>query len=140
MYQQDYILRMVDMFGEMIAVILGLIKKGEYKQASLRLDKIYYDMLKQDSSFFHRIPEEELTNKLLNEHNFTNGHLEILAGLFDAEAELKLAQGNRTESLEYSRKSLIIYEFIDKEFKIYSQERIDRMSAIRERLESLQKN
>jgi len=138
MYQKDYILRMVKMFGEMIAAILGLIKKGEYKQASLRLDKIYYDMLKRDSSFFHRIPEEELTSKLLRDHNFTNGHLEILAGLFDADAELELAQGNRTESMEYSRKSLIIYEFIDKEFKIYSQERITRMSEIKARIEALQ--
>ena len=126
------------MFGEMIAAILGLIKKGEYKQASVRLDKIYYDMLKRDSSFFHRIPEEELTSKLLRDHNFTNGHLEILAGLFDADAELELAQGNRTESMEYSRKSLIIYEFIDKEFKIYSQERITRMSEIKARIEALQ--
>jgi hypothetical protein len=140
MYQKDYILRMVEMFGEMIAAILGLIKKGEYKQASVRLDKIFYDMLKQDSSFFRGIPEEELTSKLLRDHNFTNGHLEILAGLFDAEAELELAQGNRTESLEYSRKSLVIYKFIDKEFKIYSQERIDRMSAIRERIVAIQKN
>jgi hypothetical protein len=35
MYQKDYILRMIEMLGEMIAGILGLIKKGEFEQAVL---------------------------------------------------------------------------------------------------------
>jgi len=115
MYQKDYILRMIEMLGDLIAGILGLIKKGDYKQASEQLGKIYYDMLKEDASFFRAIPEGELTHKLLQEHNYTNGHLGILAELFNAEAKLGLAQGNKAGSLEYSRKSLILFEFIDAE-------------------------
>ena len=138
MFQKDYILRMIEMLGDLIAAILGLIKKGDYKLASERLGKIYYDMLKEDASFFRAIPEEELTRKLLHEHNYTNGHLEILGELFNAEAELELAQGNKSGCLEYSRKSLIISEFIDAELKTYSQERINKMAAIRNRIEALQ--
>ena len=137
MYQKDYILRMVEMLAEMIAIILGLAKKGDYKQASERLSRVYYDMLKQDASFFRTIPEEELTNKLLKEHDYNNGHLEILAELFNAEAELEFAQGNRAGSLEYSRKSLTLFEFIDKELKTYSAERINKMKSIRDRVEAL---
>jgi hypothetical protein len=134
MYQKDYILRMVEMLGEMIAAILGLIKKGEYRQASECLSRIYYDMLKQDASFFRAIPEEGLTTKLLQEHNYTNGHLEILAELFNAEAELELAQGSKSGSLEYSRKSLIIFEFIDSKQKTYSLERTKKITDIKERI------
>ena len=119
MYQKDYILRMVEMVGELIAAILGLIKKVDYKQASKQLGRIYYDIIREDASFFLAIPEEELTRKLLREHNYTNGHLEILAELFNAEAELELAQGNTTGSLEYSGKSLKLFEFIDAEQKTY---------------------
>ena len=140
MYQKDYILRMIEMLGELIAAILGLIKKGDYKQASEQLGKIYYDMLKEDASFFRAIPEGELTHKLLQEHNYTNGHLEILAELFNAEAELELAQENRTGSLEYSNKSLILFEFIDAAQKTYSLERINKLAAIRERIEKLTKS
>jgi hypothetical protein len=134
MYQKDYILRMIEMLGDLIAGILGLIKKGDYRKASEELSNLYYDMLKEDAAFFRDIPEHELTGKLLQEHNYTNGHLEILAELFNAEAELCLAEENNAGALEYSKKSLRLFEFIDKEEKTYSQERIDKMEKIRERI------
>jgi hypothetical protein len=135
MYQKDYVLRMIEMLGQLIAGILGLIKKGDYRKASAELGNIYFDMLKEDAAFFREIPEGELTDKLLHEHNFTNGHLEILAELFNAEAELCLAQGDKSGCIEYSRKSLSLFEFIDVEYKIYSQERLDRIKLIRHRIE-----
>ena len=111
---------MIAMISKLIAAIIGLIKKGEYNQASENIERIYSDFLREDSSFFLAIPEEELTVRLLKEHNYTNGHLEILAELFNVQAELELEQGNRTRSLEYSRKSLILFEFLDKVQKTYS--------------------
>ncbi|MCX6329056.1 MAG: hypothetical protein NTZ85_06010 [Bacteroidia bacterium] len=139
MYQKDYILRMIEMIADLIAGILGRVKKGELKQASDELKRIYSDFLREDSSFFESIPEEELTDKLLQNHNYTNGHLEILAELFNAEAELRLAQSNITGSLEFSKKSLKIFEFLDNEQKTYSFERINKMEEIRKRIETLLK-
>jgi hypothetical protein len=130
---------MIEMIADLIAGILGRIKKGELKQASYELKRIYSDILREDSSFFESIPEEELTDKLLQNHNYTNGHLEILAELFNAEAELRLVQGNTTGSLEFSKKSLKIFEFLDNEQKTYSFERINKMEEIRKRIETLQK-
>jgi hypothetical protein len=138
MYQKDFILRMIEMLGELIAGILVLIKKGEFEKAGEKLDSIYHKLLREDSAFFSNIPENELTDKLLNVHNYTNGHLEVLAELFNAEAELCQAQGKKSASLEYSRKSLKLFEFIDKEYKTYSQERIDKMEIIRKRILTLE--
>jgi hypothetical protein len=134
MYQKDFVLRMIEMAGKMIAGILGLIKKGELEEAEEQIGSIYYDILKEDAAFFREIPETELTQKLLQDHNYTNGHLEVLAELFNIEAELELAQGNNSGCLEYSRKSLILFEFIDAEYKIYSDERIRKMKSIRDRI------
>jgi hypothetical protein len=128
---------MIEMLGDLIAGILGLIKKGEFEKATEKLENLYYGMLKEDSAFFRDIPENELTGRLLYHHNYNNGHLEVLAELFNAEAELCLAQGNKPGSLEYSRKSLRLFEFIDGEYRIYSQERIDKMEAIRERIRTI---
>jgi hypothetical protein len=128
---------MIEMIGDLIAGILGQIKKGNFDKASEQIGKIYYDMLKQDSSFFRNIPVEDLTDKLLTEHNYTNGHLEILAELFNAEAELEMAQGNIAGSLEYSSKSLTLFKFIDTKQKTYSSERIKKMTSIEERIEML---
>jgi hypothetical protein len=137
MYQKDYILRMVEMVARLLAGIIGLIKNKEFKEASDQLANIYYDVLKEDASFFRSIPEDELTEKLLKEHNYTNGHLEILAELFYAEGELQHEQGNKSGSLAFSKKSLILFDFIDREMKIYSADRIGRMEKIRKRIEEL---
>jgi len=137
MYQKDYILRMVEMLGDLLAAIFGLIKKGDYTKASEQLGKIYYDMLKKDAAFFRDIPAGELTSKLLKEHNYTNGHLEILAELFNAEAELEFAKGNKSGSLEYSRKSLLLFEFIDFEQKTLYPGRLLKMGEIRKRIEEI---
>jgi hypothetical protein len=137
MYQKDYILRMIEMIGDLIAGILGLIRKGDFNKASEEIGKIYHDVFREDSSFFMKIPEENLTHKLLREHNYTNGHLEILAELFNIEAELEFARGNKKESLILFSKSLILFEFIDNEQKTFSFERIKKMELIRERIKEL---
>jgi hypothetical protein len=128
---------MLEMLSDLIALILGLIKKGDIQQAGQRLERIYYDMLKQDAIFFRNIPEDRLTSTLLEQHNYTNGHLEVLAELFNAEAELQIAEGNKQRSLEYSRKSLLLFEFIDKEYKTFSFERNNKIDNIRERINRL---
>ncbi len=135
MYQKDYILRMIEMLAELIASILGLIRRKEFRKASENLERIYYDILKEDAAFFRTIPQERLTETLLEQHNYTKGHLEILAWLFDAEAELELAQGNKTGSLEYSVKSLILFEFLDREGKTFSFEREKKMKVLKDRIE-----
>ena len=134
MYQRDYILRLIEQAAKVLAAILGQIKGGDLHKAAEDLDNFYYDILKEDAAFFREIPENKLTEKLLHEHNYTNGHLEILAELFSAEADLCLAQNNRAGAVVYSRKALILFEFIDREYKTYSQERIYKMEALRKRI------
>jgi hypothetical protein len=134
MYQKDYILRMIEMIRDLIMGILGLIKKGDLEKAGQQIENLYYNFLKEDAAFFTSIPSADLTTKLLQEHNYTNGHLEMLAWLFDTEAALELARGNRELSLDFSRKALILFEFIDNEQKTYSIERDEKMKEIRRRI------
>jgi len=134
MYQRDYILKMIAMVARMIGGILGLIRKGELTRAEEDLDNLYYDALKQDAVFFRDIPEDKLTDTLLQDHNYTNGHLEILAELFNAEALLQQAKGDHAGCALYSGKSLKLFEFIDREQKTYSQERINLMNDLRSRI------
>jgi len=137
MYNKDYILRMIEMISDLIAGILGLIKKGDYQQASQSLDNAYHDYLKQDASFFKGISKEDLTNRLLKEHNYNNGHLEILSELFNAQAELFDAQGNQIESINFYEKSLILLDFVVKESKSFSFEKQSKLSSIQNRISQL---
>lgn len=137
MYQRDYIVRMIEMIAELVAGILGLIKKGEFKKASQSIESAYRDILRQDAAFFQGIPLEELTDKLIGEHNYTNGHLEILSELFFAQAELSYAGGNKNESLQYYKKSLTLLDFIINESKSFSLEKQTRQSYIMDRMDEL---
>ena len=139
MYQKDYILRMIEMIMKFIGEFLGLLKKGDLDEASEQLTKAYNTFLKEDAVFFYKIEAGELTDKLLKEHNYTNGHLEILAELFNAEAELRNARNDKPGCLEFSEKSLILYEFIDREYKTLSMARINKMDILRNRITELSK-
>lgn len=138
MYQKDYILRLIEEMTKFLAVVFGLMKKGDFQKASEHLEKSYYELLKEDAAYFRKIPEEDLTHELLQNHNYTNSHLEILAELFNAEAELCLSKNNNSGSLLYSCKSLRLFRFVDKEFRTYSKERIDKMMRIEVRINLLQ--
>ena len=139
MYQRDYLLRMIEMIADLIVGILGLIKKGEFQQASQSLDAAYYDFLKQDASLFRSIDKEKLSDELLSVHNYTNGHLEILSELFYAEAELLYAQGQQSKSIEFYEKTLVLYEFVNKESKTFSFDKELKISLIRNRIDQLKK-
>jgi hypothetical protein len=137
MYQKDFILRMIEMLGDLIAGILGLIRKGDFQKASQSLENAYYDFLKQDASLFRCIPKEKLTEELIHKHNYTNGHLEILSELFYTEAELKYAKGDRSISLEFYEKALLLFEFVDKESKLFSTDKQSKILNIQNRIAQL---
>ena len=137
MYQKDFILRMIEMLAELVAGILGLIKKGDFQKASQSLESAYQDLLKEDSTFFNKIPLNELTDNLIKEHNYTNGHLEILSELFYTQAELSFAQNKHTESLEFYQKSLCLMEFVIKESQTFSFEKQSKISFIQNRIVEL---
>jgi hypothetical protein len=134
MYQRDYILRMIEMLAQVIAAILKLIKTGDLRQASQRLQSAYGMAFQHEALKLKTLPEEGLVDTLLQEYLYTNGHLEMLAELFYADAELLLAENKISESMSFYRKSLALFEYIEKEYRSYSQERQDKMQAIREKL------
>lgn len=140
MYQKDYILRMIEMMGDLIAAILGLIKKGDHEQAEKLIERGYYELLRRDASYFQLIPKEQLTDKLLSDHDYTNGHLAVLAELFFAEATLSEAQNKLNHSLACYEKSLVLLEFLEQDDKTWSAKREERKNLLKERIATLSAN
>jgi hypothetical protein len=139
MIQRDYILRMIEMLGDLLRAIAGMITRGDLSQATEKLNDAYYFMLRKDSGFFQHIPLNKLTTTLLQDHNYTNDHLEILAELFHTEAELRVAQGNPGDAITYYEKSVTLLEFVDKANKTYSAERLEKIRLIRNKIAENQK-
>jgi predicted translin family RNA/ssDNA-binding protein len=137
MFQKDYILRMIEMIGDLIATLLGLIKKGDLEQAEKILERGYMELLRKEAAFFQAIPKDQLTTLLIEEHNYEHGHLEILAELFFAEATLSEAQQKMSYSLKCYEKSLILLEFLEEEDKTWSAKREERIVNIKNRIREL---
>lgn len=138
MFQKDYILRMVEMIGDLIAALLGLIKKGDLEQAEKILERGYIELLRREAAFFQAIPKEKLTTTLLTEHNYEHGHLAVLAELLFAEATLSEAQKKLQYSLTCYEKSLTLLEFLEQEDKTWSAKREGRIEQLRMKILELQ--
>jgi hypothetical protein len=137
MFQKDYILRMVEMIGELIAALLGLIKKGDLDQAEKMLERGYIELLRRDAAFFQVIPKHQLTKELISEHHYEHGHLTVLSELFFAEATLKEARQKWQYSLECYEKSLILLEFLEQEDKTWSAKREERIGFLKAKISEL---
>jgi hypothetical protein len=137
MYQKDYILRMIEMLGDYIRAVMDLIAHGKLGEAEDKLGEVFYTMLQKDSWFFQNIPVDRLTKTLIEDHNYTNNHLMILAELLYAEAELAYAKTNNNRSLLLYQKSLTLFEFVDEAYRTYSFERQERIGEIKRRIEEL---
>ncbi|PKQ62072.1 hypothetical protein BZG02_14170 [Labilibaculum filiforme] len=137
MYQKDFIMRMIEMIADLIALLLGMIKKGDISQAHKLLENAYRDFLKEDASFFRNLPKEKMSENLLTEHNYTNEHLKILSELFFVEAELNIATGDIKNGLNYYEKSLLLLEFSEKNSKTFSISNESKTNLLKEKIEKL---
>jgi len=128
---------MMEMMAEMIALFLGLIKKGDLQQANKRLNNAYRDFLKKDAAFFHQLPLDNLTTELLQKHDYTHDHLKVLSELFFAEAELLLAQNKSAEALVFYKKALTLLDYTEKQSLNFSITNIGRRNTLNERITTL---
>ncbi|MBI9058444.1 hypothetical protein L3049_18355 [Labilibaculum sp. DW002] len=127
-------MRMIEMIADLIALILGLIKKGNLPQATKLLDNAYREFLKKDASFFRSLSKDKLTKELLTEHNYTNDHLKILSELFFAEGELNIVKGDKENGLSYYEKSLILLEFTEQNSNSFSLSNQSKISLLKEKI------
>ena len=139
MFQKDYILRMVEMIGDLIAAMLGLIKKGDLEQAEKMLERGYIELLRHDAAFFQIIPKEQLTYQLIEKHHYEHGHLIVLAELFFAEATLNETRQKLSYAQICYEKSLILLEFLEDQDKTWSAKREERIKFLVNKISELSK-
>lgn len=125
---------MIEMLGELLRAIFGMIKNGRFSEAEQSISEAYLTMLRKDSAFFQNIPLDNFTSVLIEDHNYSDAHLEILAELMFAEAELNDVQKRKPESLTFYKKSLLLFEFIDISSKTYSAARLEMIERIKLKL------
>ncbi len=133
-FQSDYILRMIEMMGDLMAALMGKIRRKDFEKANDQLEESYTEFLKEDAAFFRSLPIEGMTDSLLNDHNYTHDHLQILAELFYAEAELQLARNKKNDAKLFFEKSLKLNEYLDLAYKTYDEARIKKIELLNQQI------
>lgn len=131
MFEQDYILRLLQQFFEDLSLFLSKKKKEEeapekqedYDWASL------YDTYVGDYAFCHTAPGDEILASFSKYSPSERLHrMEMLAELYFREAQLERESAVKLSLLE---RSLLLWEYINKHSDTYSMERVQRMEYIR---------
>lgn len=134
MYQRDYILRMLEMLGDVLAAITGLVKKHDYDKAAEAVEQVYPVYMKKDAEYFRSLPEEDLIKILADDDNYSAGHMEMLAEIFLVESELALVRGDREACRRYSARALLLFEHTELMQKTLSLDRLEKMRKLRDRI------
>jgi len=128
---------MIEMLGELLQAFFGLVLKKDFAHAEEKLNEAYISLLRKDASFFQQIPADHLTHTLLEDHNYTHGHLEILAELLNAEGALRDARKQYDLSLGCYDKALRLFRFMEETDRTYSPMRLEKMEKIENRIAEL---
>lgn len=124
MYKQDYLMRMLKQFFEMLEKLIEMKKKKKHEEVQVYLNEIFNSFLEQPKEFYSHLSTEEIIHSFQEEQREIK--VEIVAELFYQDASLN----NDTELF---RKSLILYEYLQKQSSTYSfgrAEKIEKIKAI----------
>jgi hypothetical protein len=130
MYRRDYFLKLVQQFTKVLEKLMGLKEKGDIQQAEQLIHEAYIGLFNLNRATLLNISDHQFIEKMKKDNKLKEEQLEVLAKLFFQDAEI--IEGDEKNNL-YT-KSLLIFEYLNKEQKMYSFEREDLILQLKQRL------
>lgn len=135
--QRDYILRMIDMMADLIAGVLGLMKKKQFPEAEQKINRAFDEFFHQNAEYFDDISSKNFVEVLKSKGQFTNEHFQLLSDLFYVRGKLYFAQNKINESLEFYQKSLALLDYVDQHSQTYSFDNQKNISDIKNKIQKI---
>lgn len=98
MTQRDYILRIAEEVGRVLAQVIYKKQREDYQGAHAFIDEQFRQMLGMGAGFVHSAPEETLLAMLTSMGELDTEKCWLLATLLKADGEVFEAQGNEDDS------------------------------------------
>lgn len=137
MIRKDYILRMIEEIGKMIAAILGLLKNGEIKQAQNLYAQGLKRALNLDEDKILEMNVGELRAIFEDQFGESYDGLEIIAGLISKGGDIHL-RGNNTDKAERCYiKAIELYNLVELESQTFSLSRQAEMGKVTQLIDQL---
>ena len=138
MLRRDYILRMIEEIGKMIAIILGLVNKGENQQAQ----KLYAEGLKRsldlDEDAILNMEVDQLRTIFEDKFGESFEGLEVLAGLLATGGDIHVKNMHFSKAKRSYIKAMQLYQLVESESGTYSLTRQLQMGKLLQLMEQLE--
>jgi len=112
MFQRDYILRLIEEFGKLLAAITGLKLEGKLEEALKKVDESYQEILDLDPKLVKSLNTEEVLPFLQNEKKFDYSQLNMAAELMYQEGMIYREEGDPVIARNVLEKSKLIIDFL----------------------------
>lgn len=109
MFQKDYIMRMIEQFTKVIAVIFGLKSEAEFEEKQQVLDEALHDFTGLSEFALESLSYKDLINLVSGFKEAKPEKCFILAELLKAKADVFSSLGDREKSFNLYLKSFNIY-------------------------------
>ena len=138
MYQKDYILRLIEEFGTVLAKILGLKQNKQFQEAIDMIDETSLNYLKIRMNYVTSLSDKELIEVLEKDTELGSEMLGMLADLLKQQADIDLELGEKEKSRNEYQKALLLLNYLNsKELEVFSLDRMNKISTIGNQLEKI---
>jgi len=112
LYQRDYLMRQIEIAGQMLARILGLAKGGRRDEALGLFDQAYQPLLGVSARVVSTLSEEQLLSLLTSGSMPDLRRVATVLELLKVEADLHAGAGNRAAAEPRYRRALALAGFL----------------------------
>jgi len=112
LYQRDYLMRQIEIAGQMLARILGLAKGGRRDEALGLFDQAYQPLLGVSARVVSTLSEEQLLSLLTSGSMPDLRRVATVVELLKVEADLHAGAGNRAAAVPRYRRALALAGFL----------------------------
>ncbi len=138
MIRQDYILRLIEEAGAVIAKLLNLRKAKKFDQAQELIERCYSGFFQLETASLNQKNGQELLNWLLENRNLQEPQLKVLADLLVEEGEIFQLIRDTEKAHDRFKKAFLILEYLNQANpQIYSFERARKIVEIQQKIINL---
>jgi len=113
MHKRDYLVKQIEEFGKVIAILLGLKRDGKFPELTSLIDDSAIKYTSTEIDFVESLMNDELISILTQEKKLNDEQLKMLADLlFEKAGYYSIATSNELQADNCYKKSYLIYSFL----------------------------
>jgi transcriptional regulator with GAF, ATPase, and Fis domain len=131
------ILCLIDEISTVLALLIELKKKGQFREALENINKTLLEYFNCDHEFIYSVSEDFLINALKEEKGLSTEELSSLAELLHEKGDILFKQNNLKASSKILRNALKIYFFLNEDQDFFSFKNMNKMVLINDKLSKI---